>query len=325
MRTRFRLLALVFAGVLATALLGTACGDDSGDGTDNGDDEVSNPGALPTPGPGGYAVVLTTGDLAVGQSRVGFVIFKGEEPVRDTPAFVRFFKIGANNQSTLKGSGEIPWAPLGVDSTEDHGAHNDTELTGVYYVNIAFDEPGQWGIGVSLGSALDERGEVRLAMEVKQKPAAPGVGSKAVSVDSPTLADAPLKAIDTSPEPDEAFHRLSIADAVASGKPSVVAFATPSFCETRTCGPSLEVVTEAAKTFEGKVNFVHVEPYKLDSDGVLKLGPGNQRQLAEAGIAWGLPSEPWVFVVDAGGTVVARFEGPYTLEELLAVLQGVTG
>ncbi len=134
-----------------------------------------------------------------------------------------------------------------------------------------------------------------------------------------------VKAIDTSPEPDEAFHRLSIADAVASGKPSVVAFATPSFCETRTCGPSLEVVTEAAKTFEGKVNFVHVEPYKLDSDGVLKLGPGNQRQLAEAGIAWGLPSEPWVFVVDAGGTVVARFEGPYTLEELLAVLQGVTG
>ncbi|MCL4239770.1 MAG: hypothetical protein KJ048_00305 [Dehalococcoidia bacterium] len=322
MKSRVRVLLFALAAVAATALLAAACGGDSS-GDSGGEDEVTNPGALPTPGPGGYAVVLSTADLAVGQARVAFVIFKDEVPVTDTAAFVRFFKIGANNQSTLKGSGPIPWAPLGVDSTEDHGAHNDTELTGVYYVNIAFDEPGQWGIGVSLGDALDEQGEVRLAMEVKQKPSAPGIGAKAVSVDSLTLADAPLKAIDTSPDPDEPFHQLSIADALASGKPSVIAFATPSFCETRTCGPSMEVVTEAATTFGDKANFVHVEPYKLDSDGVLELGPGNQRQLAEAGIAWGLPSEPWVFVVDADGTVVARFEGPYTLEELLAVLEGV--
>ncbi|HMS90215.1 MAG TPA: hypothetical protein PKE56_17330, partial [Acidimicrobiales bacterium] len=39
-------------------------------------------------------------------------------PVTDTPAFVRFFKIGANNQSTLVGSGPIPWAPLGIKGTE---------------------------------------------------------------------------------------------------------------------------------------------------------------------------------------------------------------
>ena len=88
-------------------------------------------------------------------------------------------------------------------------------------------------------------------------------------------------------------------------------------------GPSMEIVSEAAKTFQGKVNFVHVEPYKLDAEGVLAFGPGNQRQLVEAGVAWGLPTEPWVFVVDASGTVVARFEGPYTLEELGAALEGV--
>ncbi|MGE0600668.1 MAG: TlpA family protein disulfide reductase [Dehalococcoidia bacterium] len=322
MKSRSYLLLLVLAAVFGGALLAAACGDGSGD-SDEGDDGATNPGGLPTPGPGGYSVVLSTADLAVGQSRVAFVIFKDEVPVTDTPAFVRFFKIGANNESTLKGSAPIPWAPLGVDSTEDHGTHNDTGLTGVYYVNIAFDEEGQWGIGVSLGDELDEKGEVRLAMEVRPKSQAPGVGSKAISVDSLTLDDAPLKAIDTSPEPDESFHQLSIAEALASGKPSVIAFATPSFCETRTCGPSMEVVSEAAAAFQGKVNFVHVEPYKLDSEGVLQFGSGNQRQLIEAGIAWGLPSEPWVFVVDSNGTVVARFEGPYTLEELMAALEGV--
>lgn len=321
MKTRVRVLLLALAAVAAIGLIGAACGDGSGDS--GGDDEVTNPGALPTPGPGGYSVVLSTADLAVGQSRVAFVIFKDDKPVTDASAFVRFFKIGANNQSTLVGSGPIPWAPLGVDSTEDHGAHNDTELTGVYYVNIPFDEAGKWGLGVSLGDKLDDTGEVRIAMDVRAKSQAPSVGSKAISAKSLTLRDAPLKAIDTSPEPDEAFHQLSIADALASGKPSVIAFATPSFCETRTCGPSMEVVTEAAQTFQGEVNFVHVEPYKLDSEGVLQFGPGNQRQLVEAGIAWGLPSEPWVFVVDASGTVVARYEGPYTLEELLGALEGV--
>lgn len=322
MKSRVRVLLFALAAVAATALLAAACGGDSS-GDSGGEDEVTNPGALPTPGPGGYSVVLSTADLAVGQARVAFVIFKDEVPVTDTAAFVRFFKIGANNQSTLKGSGPIPWAPLGVDSTEDHGAHNDTELTGVYYVNIAFDEAGKWGLGVSLGDKLDEKGEVRLAIEVRAKSQAPSVGSKAISAKNLTLRDAPLGAIDTSPEPDEAFHQLSIADALASGKPSVIAFATPSFCETRTCGPSMEVVTEAAKVYQGKVNFVHVEPYKLDSEGVLTFGPGNQRQLVEAGVAWGLPSEPWVFVVDASGTVVARYEGPYTLEELLTALEGV--
>lgn len=323
MKSSVRLLLFAFAAVLSVGLIGAACGDGSGNpDTDNGN-ESPGIGVLPTPGPGGYAVVLSTGDLAVGQSRVAFVIFKGDVPVTDIPAFVRFFKIGANNQPQLKGSGPIPWAPLGVDSTEDHGTHNDTELTGVYYVNIAFDEVGQWGIGVSLGDRLDERGEVRLAMEVKAKAEAPTVGSKAISVKSLTLRDAPLKAIDTSPEPDEPFHQLSIAEALASGKPSVIAFATPSFCETRTCGPAMEIVGEAAKFFQGKANFVHVEPYKLDSEGVLAFGPGNQRQLVEAGVAWGLPSEPWVFVVDATGTVVARFEGPFTLEELGATLEGL--
>ena len=56
---------------------------------------------------------------------------------------------------------------------------------------------------------------------------------------------------------------------------------------------------------------------------MLQFGPGNQRQLVEADIAWGLPTEPWVFVVDAKGTVVARFEGVFALEELGAVLEGV--
>ncbi len=42
--------------------------------------------------------------------------------------------------------------------------------------------------------------------------------------------------------------------------------------------------------------------------------------VADAVTAWNLPSEPWVFFVDRGGTIVERFEGIATLEELEGAL-----
>ena len=38
---------------------------------------------------------------------------------------------------------------------------------------------------------------------------------------------------------------------------------------------------------------------------------------------WGLPSEPWTFVMDGGGIVRAKFESFTTREELEAALRAV--
>ena len=35
-------------------------------------------------------------------------------------------------------------------------------------------------------------------------------------------------------------------------------------------------------------------------------------------LAWALPTEPWVFVVDARGVITAKFEGAVTQSELEA-------
>ena len=40
-------------------------------------------------------------------------------------------------------------------------------------------------------------------------------------------------------------------------------------------------------------------------------------------IEWGLPSEPWVYVVDADGNATARFEGAVSPEELADALDEV--
>ena len=40
---------------------------------------------------------------------------------------------------------------------------------------------------------------------------------------------------------------------------------------------------------------------------------------------WGLPSEPWTFVVDGDGVIRAKFEAFTTRDELEAALQDVVG
>ena len=50
------------------------------------------------------------------------------------------------------------------------------------------------------------------------------------------------------------------------------------------------------------------------------LRPKANIVLAPAVEEWGLPTEPWVFVVDANGIVAGRYEGVVTPEELREVL-----
>jgi len=125
---------------------------------------------------------------------------------------------------------------------------------------------------------------------------------------------------------DPAFYRLSVRDAIAAGMPFVVVFATPAFCTSRTCGPALELAKSVAPDYAGRVNFVHVEPYELESVGghvQLRTDASGSRILVPAVEEWGIPSEPYVFVVDADGNVAAKFEGPADTTELVAALDAV--
>ena len=67
-------------------------------------------------------------------------------------------------------------------------------------------------------------------------------------------------------------------------------------------------------------NFVHVEVYdNLDASEFGEL------EVVAAVDEWRLPSEPWVFVVDAGGIVAHRFEGTIGVDELEEALTAVGG
>ena len=185
--------------------------------------------------------------------------------------------------------------------------------TGLYVDHVHFDEAGDWGVEVRIrGPGIDET--VRSSFEVTRQAGPPAIGEPAPASDTPTASDVRrLRQISTDRDPNPRFYRNSIADAVRSGRPSVITFATPKFCSSATCGPTLDVVKGVARSWP-RVNFVHVEPYKLPFDA-------STRAVVPAVREWGLPSEPWVFVVDAKGKVAAKFEGTLAPQELNAALE----
>ncbi len=183
------------------------------------------------------------------------------------------------------------------------------DVSGLYRALFDFDVPGIWVVSIRPegGPPLPD-----FFIQVQESPRTVAVGEAAPPSDNATIADAPLDQISSATDPDPSLYQLSIADAVTSGRPSVIVFATPKFCQTAICGPTLDHILEIKPSFP-EVNFLHVEVFtNLDDPENIETVP--------AVIEWGLPTEPWVFVVDAAGIVVARFEGVVDAAEIAAAL-----
>ena len=113
-----------------------------------------------------------------------------------------------------------------------------------------------------------------------------------------------------TPTPDPAFYQTSVADALAAHKPFMLVFATPKFCTSQQCGPTLDQFKPIAAAHP-EVTFINVEPYQLkDVDGQLQpvLDANNQLQATAVTDEWGLLSEPWIFAVDRDGVVRGSYE-----------------
>ncbi|MCI0843336.1 MAG: hypothetical protein J4N36_06190, partial [Chloroflexi bacterium] len=121
--------------------------------------------------------------------------------------------------------------------------------------------------------------------------------------------------IDTSEIPIPEQHDMTVADAVTSGKPTVIAITTPAFCESQICGPTKTFFDDLYSQYGDVANFVHVEPYQVQP-----VRDGECAQLSDClnpiVDEWRLQSEPWVFIVDAEGNIAAKFDGLVTFEEL---------
>lgn len=70
-----------------------------------------------------------------------------------------------------------------------------------------------------------------------------------------------LTEITTAEVLDPDLYRVTIGEAVSSGRLTVVTFATPAFRQTAACGPQVEVVAFIKDRYKDPANLIRVEVY----------------------------------------------------------------
>ena len=249
------------------------------------------------------ALILGTSDHAVGANRISFLVVRSNGSlVRSPQAKFLILREGATRgvQTTARLVSLEP-----EDAAGKHG-HPEPDATVIYAVRVTLQQPGRYWMVAEPQSSTVQGFQ---SIEVRKRSRSPAVGSKAIASKNPTLRDGPAAKITTAKPPDFSLLRYSIAGSLAAHAPFVVVFATPSFCQSRTCGPAVETLQAAQKRFaDSGIRFIHVEVYQDNNPS-----RGLNKWMRE----WHLPTEPWVFVVDRRGIIRDKFEGAISLPELV--------
>jgi len=198
---------------------------------------------------------------------------------------------------------------------------------GLYVATVDFPEAGEWGAEFTTSLAGSPPEKIRIRFEVRPTGSPVPVGAKAPADRTPTAADVggDLARLSSDAHPEPSFYELSIDQAIAAHRPFVLAFATPAFCTSGQCGPTLDILKQVARQEPGFA-FINVEPYRLEyTNGRLQpvLDANGQLQPVQATIDYGLVSEPWIFVVDSEGRIAASFEAIVSPAELTAAIAAV--
>ena len=311
--------ALAAAFLALLTVLAAACGSGEGGAPSSLDfsaravGEAFDPEAQP---------VLLNSALAVGENRLTFGFFRSDTSlILEASGSVWIYRLDESRRGAFVGSYELQRAAFSQQTDHKHAdgsthVHED-ELVAVFHANVDFDRTGDWG--AELDAEIEgERRRLRVQpFNVLDRTPEPQVGDALPESPHLTLRDTDdITVVSSMAEPIPELNELTVAEAVATGKPVLVAIATPAYCESRFCGPLMEaVVVPLWEEFGGEVQFVHVEPYELEE--VRATGRLVAIPLLED---WQLQTEPWIFIAARGGAVTAKFEGVASLEDVRAAL-----
>ncbi|MSQ61764.1 MAG: thioredoxin family protein [Dehalococcoidia bacterium] len=239
---------------------------------------------------------------------------------------MRFFRLGAQNDPPQfvsesigrfipvpgEGAAALPSRPTVVPPSGGRGVYEA--------LGVNFDRAGYWRVEVTANLSDGARAGAA-AFQVQQKASLPNVGDQAIASLNPIIgSDAPGGAIDSrfvsdGKIPDPELHSMTIADAIRSGKPTLVVFATPVFCVSRFCGPVTDMVQEIEREFRGRANVIHVEIWN----------DFQKKAINKAAADWIYRgdnlTEPWFFLIGKDGKIAARWDNLASREQIVQALQ----
>jgi hypothetical protein len=267
-------------------------------------DLLHDPGATPSK----LVVAPASEVFDTGEERYPFGVFTpGQEQVEDVEVALYFAKDGKS-----KVLGPLPAKLETLETKPAYRSQNGSgpgEAKSVYVVpKVDFSKDGSW-LAIAMIKTPDGKLEVsRIPSPVVGKyPKVPKVGERPPKIDTLTAADVgnDLEKIDTRVPPDQ-MHKVNFAE-VLGKKPIVLVFATPALCQSRVCGPVVDVAQQVADEYEPKADFIHQEVY-VDNE----INKGIRPQLK----AFGLPTEPWTYLIGKEGVIKDRLSGAYGVAEL---------
>ena len=252
-------------------------------------------------------------EIALYASRVPKVNLKAEKPGAK----------GADARAQRKALEEpaIGPFPASVESMATKPAFRaqtttDEDATAVYATQIDFPAEGEWRIAALIKEADGHFAATLLpSVNVGQFERVPQVGQKAPVIHTPTPDEVggDVSQITTRVPPDTQ-NEADFADVVGH-EPVVLLFATPQFCESRVCGPVVDVAEQVKQEMGDEAEFIHMEIWKENDPSTRTVRPQVK--------AYRLPTEPWLFVIDREGTIRTAMEGAFGVDALEKALSEV--
>ena len=185
---------------------------------------------------------------------------------------------------------------------------HDTGLTIPYWpFRVDIDKPGIYTLIVDGGPAEGAAIQVLNATEVL----IPLIGSQLPGFDTPTVDDhRGVEPVCTrTPEPCE-FHNITLNEALALKKPIAYLVGTPAHCSTGTCAPALEALITVKNSIGDAMTFLHAEIYTDDK----------ATTVAPAVVALKMEYEPAIYITDASGKIIERFDAVFDAEEISSAI-----
>jgi hypothetical protein len=177
--------------------------------------------------------------------------------------------------------------------------------TVVYSTELNLPREGEWKMAAILKEDGELKGTPLPGVAVGEFTRVPKPGQRAPVIHTPTAQDVggELSKI-TTRRPPESQNKVDYAEALGK-EPIVLLFATPEFCQSRVCGPVVDVAEQAKHEYGDKAAFIHMEIYN-DNDPAKGVRPQARK--------FHLPSEPYLFAIDRDGVVAGTVEGAFGLE-----------
>jgi len=187
--------------------------------------------------------------------------------------------------------------------------------TVVYSTDIDFSSDGEWRIAALVKQGDEFAATLLPSVSVGGFKSVPRVGQPAPRIHTPTAADSggDLSQITTRIPPDTQ-NKVDYADALGR-EPIVLLFATPQFCQSRVCGPVVDVAEQVKEEYGDEAAFIHMEIYN-DNDPEKGVRPQVR--------AFRLPGEPWLFAIDRNGVIQDEVEGAFGVDLLTEVVRELT-